>query len=237
MTSMYSTLLKITLLSIICLFYSLDVNAVDIELNKSSFATIPVKVEIEDADDSTKNLNIKISNYSIVKSKLNHQFVGNVKPWSALNNNVVCNIVLEFTIPKAETDRKQKVIPFCETTAALLKLNHGSIIDIKNHRLFYYQNEEWINCYELKTIDFTDGYVNVKVQIPILNSELEKLNRLNTISIDKVRVLFNDNEKYIDWEIGEDSRVYLYKKLKEIASIDSKEMERKSIRDKTRQGF
>ena len=66
---------------------------------------------------------------------------------------------------------------------------------------------------------------------------MQRLYNLNTISIDKVRILFNDNEKYIDWEINENSRVSLYDKLKELANIDNKQMKENSIKAKKRRGF
>lgn len=235
MNSIFPKLFKTFLLSIIFLFSSFCVKAVDSELSNNSHMSNPIKVEIIQTDDLTKKLNIEVSDYRIIKSKLNHKFIENVEPWSALNNNVVCNLVFEFNIYQNNIGKIEK--PFCETSAALLKLNHKSIIDIKNHELYYYQNKEWKNCYELSKIDYTEGKVKVRVQIPILNSELQKLYRLNTVSIDKVRILFNNNDKYIDWVIDEKSRVELYNKLKRLANIDTKELKSNSLKEKKRRGF
>ena len=237
MRTIFTVICKIVLLSLFSLLYIEYVKANNNKINKNSIATIPEKVNVIQTDNSTKKLNIEISDYSIFKSKLNHKFVENVKPWSALNNNVVCNLIFEFNIPKNDLELKKVSKPFCKTSAALLKLNNQSIIDIKNHKLYYYQNEEWIKCNRLSKLTVKDKMIKVKVQIPIMNSELQKLKSLNTSSIDKVRILFNNNEKYIDWVINEDTRVLLFDKLKKISDIDNNEMKTKLVTAKQRRGF
>jgi hypothetical protein len=237
MSFLHPMFFKIVLLSFISLFYSLHVSAYDKKENKNLTFILSKKVEIVQTDDLTKDLNVEVSECKIVKSKLNHKFIEGVAPWSALNNNVVCSLVFEIDIPNIDISKKQIAKPFCKTSAALLKLNNQSIVDIKNHKLYYYQNREWIRCNELSNLIINDKIVKAKIQIPILNYELQKLIKLNTSSIDKVRILFDDDENYIDCLINAESRGYLFKKLNELANIDNNEMQIKSIIAKQRRGF
>ncbi|BAX81156.1 hypothetical protein ALGA_2851 [Labilibaculum antarcticum] len=129
---------------------------------------------------------------------------------------------IEFEISTSELENKIGFhLPFQNTSDILLKLGNNKVVNIRRHKLYYYSDNAWIESKYMHNHKIAQKDVRVLINIPIVNSELETIIKSNSNSIKKIRVLFDNDENYIDWDLDENNEIF--NELNKIARIDYSE--------------
>ncbi|MFA9370110.1 MAG: hypothetical protein ACERIH_00160 [Labilibaculum antarcticum] len=219
----YSTLF-LRFLTLFLLLFSFSENSYSekITLNNNVLSTKKLTLSIERIGGNNINLHHFNSTMLITKEKWNHQYFLNPEPWSAINSNSVCSLHIEFEISTSELENKIGFhLPFQNTSDILLKLGNNKVVNIRRHKLYYYSDNAWIESKYMHDHKIAQKDVRVLISIPIVNSELETIIKSNSNSIKKIRVLFDNDENYIDWDLDENNEIF--NELNKIARIDYRE--------------
>lgn len=219
--------------------FAINSSAIGKKPNKSPIKTASFNVNVETSEGVMSKLNFAKGSFSVVKTRFNHEYNPFAEWWSALNNNIVCSLQFDFEINTANIDLKKINSNRCMlgTEAALLKLDGKLVKDIKNQDLYYFVNNKWIHCKELFEIPVTNEKLKVRINIPVLNSELQHMNRINTQSINKVRVLFANGIGYLDYKFEGTESAHIYQQVNEIARINYKQKQSDEHRSEMLRGF
>ncbi|WP_461637064.1 hypothetical protein [Labilibaculum euxinus] len=218
----YSTLLLRVLTLFLLFSFCKNSYSEKITLNNNVLTTKKISISIDGIGGHENHIHPLNSTMLITKEKWNHQYFFNPEPWSAINSNSVCSLQIEFEISNSQLKNKiGSDLPYQNISDVLLKLDNNKVEDIRRHKLYYYADNAWIESKYIHNYKIAQKDVRVLINIPIVNSELETIINSNSNSIKKVRVLFDSDEKYIDWVLDENNEIL--KELNRIAQIDYNE--------------
>lgn len=218
----YSTLLLRVLTLFLLFSFSKSSYSEEITLSNNVLTTKKISISIDRIGGLENHIHPLNSTMLITKDKWNHQYFMNPEPWSAINSNSVCSLQIEFEISNSQLKNKiGSDLPYLHISDVLLKLDNNKVEDIRRHKLYYYADNAWIESKYIHNHKIAQKNIRVLINIPIVNSELETIIKSNYNSINKVRILFDNDEKYIDWVLDENNEIL--KELNKIARIDYNE--------------
>ena len=221
------------------IFISSSTFAQDIVYHEDLISSQELKVMPESIISGTKTLHLNNSTLVFTKDKFDHQYVSNPQSWSAINNNNVCSLKIEIKISTSNTKKHSihNTLPLFNISDVLLKLGNDQIVNIGQYELDYFigqgdEKNKKILCQQTEK-----GEICAIINIPIINSEAMTILESGTNSISKIRVVFNNHDRYIDWVLKKNNQFKMFNYLKKISEVDYNEEQEELVRNKKFKDF